>query len=140
MKYSKSILGCFIALLLVLSICGCAGSRNPLDGAWEKVEPELESSEFPLVKVLSGGHFAFGKQTQGGTTSWSGGGYYNYDGEKYTETVTYHSIPSLVGMTIVFDCVIEDGKWFHEALFETQGEKFHITEVWKRLDDTKTNQ
>jgi len=87
------------------------------------------------VKVLVDGHFAFGKQVGGRCGTWSGGGLYGFEEGRYTETIVYHSLPSLVGMTIDFECVIKDGKWFHEADFEAAGERFHIVEVWERVGE-----
>ena len=135
----KQICGCVFLFVLLVGLCGCAGSRPPLEGVWEKMESGSQVSENAIVKILADGHFAFGKQVADGATVWSGGGYYDYVDGKYLETVTYHSIPTLVGMTIEFDCDITDGEWLHEAEFEVRGEKFHIDEVWHRPEAPPAN-
>jgi len=96
--------------------------------------PEPQADEAPAIKILTDGHFAFGQQVAQGHQAWSGGGTYVQDEEKYTETITYHSVPSLVGQTIEFTCVFRDGLWYHEAEFTVAGEHFLIAEVWKRLE------
>jgi len=135
MKFVNSTFGWFCLAVLLLGLCGCAGSRPQIEGVWEKIVPASPGKDSPVVKILADGHFAFGRQSSDGSTTWSGGGNYSYDGEKYTETVTYHWVPAIVGMTIEFDCLVEGGKWFHEAQFVAGGEKFHIDEVWQRIEE-----
>ena len=114
---------------VLLTFVGCSATRPPIEGAWRKVTDD----EHAAVKVLSDGHFAFGNQS--GDGAWSGGGTYTYEEGTYTETVTYHSVPSLVGKTIAFECIIVDGEWLHKAQFESEGRSFQIDEVWRRVDN-----
>lgn len=134
MKFGKITLGQVLLVVVLLGLCGCAGTRPPVEGIWEKIVPAGEAGEAKAVKIVSEGHFAFGTQSADGSRNWSGGGLYEYDGENYTETVTYHWIGKLVGMAIEFNCTVENGKWFHQAVFDAKGEKFHIDEVWQRVE------
>ncbi len=40
-----------------------------------------------------------------------------------------------MGRTVTFTCRIEDGRWIHQARFETGGETFVIDEEWVRIAD-----
>lgn len=123
------------ALLLVLSACATSGSK--LDGFWECVTPAPATPDTRAVKILADGHFACGRQSADGATAYTGGGTCRLDGEQYIETVAWHWAPALVGQTIVFDCELKDGLWYHRAEFEAQGERFNIDEVWRRVREPK---
>jgi hypothetical protein len=127
--------GLGVAMLLLISACATSGSR--LDGVWECVTPAPASAESRAVKILADGHFAFGRPSVDGTGADAGGGTYRYEDGKYAETVIWHWVPALVGQTIVFDCALKDGLWYHRATFEAQGERFDIDEVWRRVREPK---
>ncbi len=122
-------------VMLVLCLGGCTAARPNLEGAWRLVESGRREPEVPLVKVLVDGRFAFGNQSADGALPVAGGGRYLRDGDTYVEIVEYHWLPNLVGATIPFTCRVEDGRWHHEAHFERDGARFHIVEVWQRIDD-----
>ena len=96
-------------LLMLLMIAACATSRTKLDGVWECVKPAPASADTRAVKILTDGHFAFGRQSVDGGRAYAGGGTYRLDGTHYIETVDWHWVPVLVGQTIVFDCALKDG-------------------------------
>jgi hypothetical protein len=123
------------AMLLVLSACATSGSK--LDGFWECVTPASKTPDTRTVKILADGHFACGGQSADGAIAYTGGGTCRLDGEQYIETVAWHWAPALVGQTIVFDCTLKDGLWYHRAVFEAQGERFDINEVWRRVREPK---
>lgn len=123
-----------LLLLVLAALTGCAGSGPSVEGVWQKVTPVAPRDDAPAIKLLTGGHFAFGTELEQGRYIWAGGGTYTHTGELYTETVTYHSIPSLVGRTIEFKCIFRNGLWYHTADFEAGGEEYHIEEIWERLD------
>lgn len=124
-------------LLMMSIITACAASRPKLEGVWECVKPEPASPETRAVKILADGHFAFGRQSVDGGRAYAGGGTYSFDGTHYIETVGWHWVPVLVGETIVFDCALKDGLWYHRATFEAGGERFDIDEVWRRVAEPK---
>lgn len=126
-----------MAVLACAMLSACAASRPPLDGVWECVAPPPASESTRTVKILTDGHFAFGRQSPDGATVYAGGGTYNYDEGQYTEVVTWHWVPALVGQTIVFDCALKDGLWYHKAVFEAGGKRFDIDEVWRRVAEPK---
>lgn len=126
-----------LGLLLLLACVGCAASRPSLEGAWIKVDESFRSEDPPLVKILVDGHFAFGREMRTGDRLWAGGGRYVLDGNRYIETIAYHPLPLLVGETVVFDVLLEEGTWHHHARFEKGGEAFHIDEIWVRRDDPR---
>lgn len=134
MGYRSTVLKGFLLVILLVGLVGCSATRGDLDGAWELVEPGTLDPAGPAVKVLADGHFAFGRRAPGGGVGWAGGGTYTYDGEIYTETITYHYAETLVGTRIKFDCDLEDGTWRHRAKFEHAGETFSIDEVWQRVE------
>jgi len=121
--------------LLLTALAGCSASRGNLEGAWELDEPGTLDPKGPAVKILVDGHFAFGRQSPDGGVGWAGGGTYSYDGETYTETITYHYMSTFVGTRIKFACDLEGDTWHHEAEFELDGRKYHVDEVWRRLEE-----
>lgn len=127
--------GLGVAMLLLISACATSGSR--LDGVWECVTPAPATPDTRAVKIIADGHFAFGRQSADGATVYAGGGTCRRDGARYTETVAWHWVPALVGQTIVFDCALKDGLWYHRATFEAQGERFDIDEVWRPVREPK---
>jgi hypothetical protein len=126
-----------LAAMACTLLSGCAASRPPLDGAWECLTPPPASEETRTVKILADGRFAFGRQSLDGATVYAGGGTYHYSEGEYVETVSWHWLPVLVGQTIVFDCRLEDGLWYHRATFEVGGRQFDIDEVWRRVGEPK---
>lgn len=126
-----------MAALACVMLSACAATRPALEGAWECVEPAPVPGEVAAVKVLSDGHFAFGRPSPAGDTVFAGGGTYVYQDRTYTETVAWHWAPKLVGQTIVFDCSMKDGLWYHRATFEAGGERFEINEIWRRVGEPK---
>ena len=99
-------------------------------------EPAPTQGDAPAMKIISDGRFAFGRQSADGAIAYAGGGTCRQEDGKYIETVAYHWLPTLVGMTITFDCALKDGLWYHKARFEAGGERFDIDEVWRRVAET----
>ncbi len=125
-----------ILLFTLTMLPACASTRSALDGAWECIQPAPRSPDEREIKVVADGHFAFGVPAAGPELT-AGGGTCSYDGHFYTETVAYHWVPALVGQTIVFDCTLKGGLWYHKAAFETGGQRFNIDEVWRRIGTPK---
>ncbi len=97
---------------------------------WNTREPPPEPT---TVKVLNETHCAFG-QTRAAGDIFAGGGRYEAEDGLYRETVTYHTMPELVGVTIPFRFRIEGDLWYHEGEVSAGGRRFHINEVWRRVD------
>ncbi len=129
----------FCAVLTgVFLILGCepADNRGPLEGAWELREATYTTPDTSMgldqtmVKILTAGHFAFGRQGEEGP--FAGGGRYEFDGETYTEIVEYHIDPQALDQVLTFDIEIEgDSVWYHSG---NVGENLFIEEVWHRID------
>lgn len=120
------------SLLLIsalLLVTGCSAT-NPLIGTWAMVEDDAADG---AVKVLAEGHFAFGRAGAADCAT-AGGGTYTYRDGRYTETVSYHWMPELVGRTIEFDCRIEDDLWYHSGEVRLGNRVLTINEVWKRIE------
>jgi len=124
----------FVLPAVVLLATGCGGSAKMFEGTWELVDAGGDPPNAPSTKVLNADHFAFGGETADGRV-WAGGGTYRVEDGKYIETVEYHSIPALVGKSLIFDFRLDGDRWYHSGDFEAGGRKFHIQEVWKRVDE-----
>lgn len=126
--------------VVILGALGCSQAPRDVVGAWELVsESTADSTQAgipdPLVavKVLSEGRFAFGRMTAAGEV-WAGGGLYSYDGHgHYSEFITYHSMPELVGRRIDFTCRLEGDLWYHDGSAAVEGGRVEIHEVWGRI-------
>jgi len=123
---------CLLPLALLVLV-GCAGSGPDLVGSWRLVEsgPGRPPAE-EAVKILNDTHFAFGSDQSGGV--FAGGGLWRLEGETYLEEVQWHSRGDLVGETIRFGCRVVDGRWHHTADFEVNDRRYHIEEIWERID------
>lgn len=104
----------FFFLLIPVLFIGCNRSTNlPHEGAWQLVYAKSVSadtvvSEFPGtvtgsdMKVWTKNHFIFvGLFNLDSTiTNSYGGGTYTLDGNRYTETILYHTYPDFAGKKI----------------------------------------
>ncbi len=121
---------CLIGLVMLLA--GCASPGAKLVGVWEMVDERGEP--VGKKKILTEDHFAFGAQTAPAGI-WAGGGTWKLVDDVYFETVEYHSMPGIAGMTLKFDCRIIDGLWYHEGSFRNGDRNFVVNEVWRRFED-----
>ena len=133
---------CSGILLLCLGIAACATEpdaprADPLEGAWVMVEGTYTTPDttitmsIPQKKILSDGHFAFGRPNELG--AFAGGGRYTYSGGTYTEIIEYHSDTLRVreGRRLIFDARLEgDSVWIHSGAIDSS---FHLEERWRRL-------
>lgn len=133
---------CIMAVLVSFGAMGCGHPSGKLVGAWEMELPSHGSSTDRVeegqsvgapVKILGESHFAFGSTGPDGRL-YAGGGTYTHDGDTYTETVAYHFNPALIGRTLVFTCRIDGGRWYHSGVFDIDGERFRIEEIWHRIE------
>jgi hypothetical protein len=134
---------CFaIVLLLAASMQGCCPAKYRLMGTWEMVSPTVAVPDTSggghegrggAIKVLNKTHFAFGIWTPDGHV-FAGGGRYKYDGGKYTEIIEYHFIPTLVGKSLEFHCILKGDKWYHFGTYEVDGQRSEMNEVWRRVE------
>ncbi len=110
---------------------------NVLGGTWEMVSQKLvypdstvdrtEQTPYTL-KILNSTHWAFGRQMGDDEEVFAGGGWYEYDGDTYTEHIIYHS-GALAGESIKFNARIDGDTWHHSG---DLGD-FVIEEVWQRV-------
>ncbi|HUV35350.1 MAG TPA: hypothetical protein VMX58_00240 [Patescibacteria group bacterium] len=127
---------CVIAVIVSAGLLGCGHPSGKLVGSWEMVIPSGTSTERfagdPPVKILTETHFAFGCMGPDGIM-YAGGGRYTLDGDTYTETIAYHFNPKLAGRTLSFTCRLDGDRWHHSGIFEIDGERFNIEEIWRRI-------
>ncbi len=114
-------------------------SKSPLAGAYRfgarvddnGVAGERRDANSPrqTIKILSGKHFqwaAFNYETK--EFSGTGGGTYELQGDKYTETIRFFSRDnSRAGMSLTFDCRIDGKDWYHKGKGTTGNP---VSEVW----------
>jgi hypothetical protein len=131
----------FSALFLLICSLGCCHRSGRLVGTWEMVFPGQapprgesvdESPGDTPIKILNDSHFAFGSVGPYGMV-YAGGGRYTLEGETYTEVITYHFDPKLVGKSVSFTCRLDGDRWYHSGIFEVDGEHYHIEEIWRRI-------
>ena len=128
--------------MLLIGMLGCGHPSGKLVGAWEMEFPSSAPTERlgaekiaggKPVKILTDTHFAFGSTGAGGMM-YAGGGTYTLDGDTYTEVIEYHFNPMLIGQTVSFTCRLQGERWYHSGIFEIDGERFNIEEIWRRIE------
>lgn len=90
-----------------------AQEAGPLEGAWEVVygryglpdEPvEVATPERPVqLKLFVSGRFAYVRQEADGPFQAASAGRYSVDGDRYTETTHWSSLPNAVGTRVTFE-------------------------------------
>lgn len=117
-------------------------SSSALSGAWrfgarvneEGVAGKRRGSASPrqTMKILSGKYFqwaAFNYET--GEFSGTGGGIYQLQGNKYSETIRFFSRDnSRVGMSLTFECRLDGPDWYHKGKGTTGNP---VSEVWEKI-------
>lgn len=117
--------------------------KAPLAGVWRitgrmqedgKVADIHQTGSRQTYKLLTGKKFQWiaidpDKKEFSGT----GGGSYTFKDGKYTEQIEFFSRDnSRVGVSLVFDGKLEDGKWHHSGL-SSKGAK--IYEIWSKVSE-----
>lgn len=127
----------FAGCVLISSAVRGQLPANELEGTWEMVSQMLiypdstvdRTAQTPYtIKILNSTHWAFGRQLVDGEEVFAGGGWYEFDGETYTEHIVYHS-GGLAGQSVNFEARIDGDTWHHRG---NLGE-FVIEEVWTRM-------
>jgi hypothetical protein len=105
----------FLSLIFTIIISGCTKQKSsPIEGAWQMVyfrsiRGDTVRIQFPGarvevsdIKIWSKNHVAFVGRFKRDTVFLDnyGGGTYKLDGNKYEESLTYHSSKKLVGTKI----------------------------------------
>jgi len=107
---------------------------------------DMDDAWMKEIKLITGSHFtwtSYDDQELIGT----GGGTYTYENGKYIENIEFfHPLGSnMIGSSQVFDCKLEDGKWYHsgyikkyeidpETLDYVVVDSSFIEEVWVKID------
>lgn len=116
--------------------------KTKVTGAWrfgarvndEGVAGERRGAQSPrqTMKILSGKHFqwaAFNYETK--EFSGTGGGTYELNDGKYTETIRFFSRDnSRAGMSLTFDCRVDGSDWYHKGKGTTGNP---VSEVWEKI-------
>ena len=139
----------YIALMLPYGVVNAAGStqevkgKNAIEGAWELVSAKWPDGRFPedfsrgLIKIYSSHDFVFVGRTSRGNKVQEryGGGKFELSGSDYSESVSFHCVPDLLGQTIHFKLVIAGDRLTISGPVVSPGEKdpgFRLEEVYKR--------
>lgn len=136
-------------LMLCLALLGCVSEkRNPVEGSWQILSGSQKTADTAFsysqenifaIKMFSGNHVGwFGRYLRGGDTLiYFGGGTFTLEGNNYTESVRYHSIPSAVGKAVPFEVEIRNDTLIQKGPRKT-GEyvdsKWDLYEVWVRVE------
>ena len=131
-----------VAFFLLIGVLGCGHPSGKLVGAWEMEFPASVSSGpwtedgrtgGKPVKIITETHFAFGSTGANGRM-YAGGGRYTLDDDMYTEIIEYHFNPIFIGKKVSFTCRVDGERWYHSGIFEAEGERFNIEEIWRRIE------
>lgn len=126
-----------LASLIAFSVAHGQQPANVLEGTWEMVSQKLIYADSTVdrtdqtaytVKILNSTHWAFGRQMDDQEEVFAGGGWYEFDGDTYTEHIIYHS-GGLAGQSVRFDARIDGDTWHHSG---DLGD-FILEEVWTRI-------
>ncbi len=140
-------------MIILVMAGGCTGKkRSPIEGAWKMVYfrsirndtvrmqfpgPKMEVSD---IKLWSGNHVAFvGRFHRDSTFSDNyGGGTYKLEGNRYEESLDYHSNKSLVGKKLKMTIEIRNDTLFQIFPVNEDGEiadrSSYIVEKFVRLE------
>ena len=134
---------CLMVGLLTPSVSAQTSSAsspsNPLIGAWRMVSYTLEFPDTtttetdidnPQTKIFTPSHFAFGYQTDDGEDVVAGGGWYELNGDSYTEHVQYHTETNYVGDELTFTVNVKEDTLIQSGPI---GEG-HLREVYVRIE------
>jgi len=105
-------------LLVIVGLCAAAGGRvwaeqvDPLLGAWEVVHGqyglpdapvEMSCAERPVqLKVFASNRFAYVRHKEDGSFLAASAGTFTVDGDRYTETTEWSSVPEALGTRVTF--------------------------------------
>jgi hypothetical protein len=101
-----------IALALTCSVGAARAERDPIEGAWEVVwgqyglpdaPAEISSVERPVqLKLFASGRFAYVRHDTTGAFQAASAGSYRNEGNRYTETTEWSSVPQAIGTRVTF--------------------------------------
>ncbi len=101
-----------VALLVAVGQQAFAQHRDPLGGAWEVVwgrygppgKPvEMTSSDAPIqLKLFTSNRFAYVRHGDNGAFQAASAGTYVVEGDRYTETTGWSSVPGAIGTRVTF--------------------------------------
>ena len=139
MKRAVFIRPVLIGMVVLFAASGARAQlpATPLEGSWEMVSQRVvypdstvdRTDQIPYtIKILNSTHFAFGRQILDEEV-FAGGGTYSFDGETYTEHITWHSSAGLAGQAISFEARVDGDTWHHVGHILD----FRLEEVWQRV-------
>jgi hypothetical protein len=130
-------------ILILLGICN-ASAQTPeeLQGVWKMTYKKWELSdtvverseyEFNSYKIFFEDHFSLTGLDEE-NEFYGHFGNYTFDGEIYTEEITFSSYEFMIGRTVEFDSKLKGDTWTIKGDIGTEGMKFELVEIWERVD------
>jgi len=141
-----------LSLFILVAFNSCnQQEKSPIEGTWEMVSGKwtpLDSTvvyEYPgyfkdvsQLFMYSKNYFIYcGRfMSDTDTTDNYGGGTYQFDENKYEETILYNSNPDIIGTKLAFELVIKNDTLIKTGPIKEDEKKFGIklTEVYIRKD------
>lgn len=124
-----------------------AGAGGPLTGAWELVharyglpdEPmEIDKPDAPIqLKLFSDGHYAHVMNGPDGGFWGASAGTYAVEGNRYTETTLWSSVPENIGSVTVFAFRIEGDRLYLEGPLEIVDAEGNRVEAFPRMEEVR---
>jgi hypothetical protein len=137
-------------LLALAFVCPVAPARSDdepkaarlaVEGAWTMVSKKNDAGEdeklpegFHMVKLVTGGRFAWTIYTDGKLHS-AAGGRYTVKDNQYTEKIDYtagEGNEALLGKEFTFTWEVKGDTWHHVGELKLDGQTIKIDENWER--------
>lgn len=137
MRYLHTILS---ICLVSITFFGCGEHKsitndtkeNELLGTWELEKVEFmfqdttiiwDNTMFHSLYFIEKTHFNFiYSNVEKDELLFAGHGSYTLSGSKYIEHINFHSIPYIIGTSVVFESTVEGDTWIHEGRIPTREE------------------
>ena len=135
------------SLILILALFlgafgSSAQSSENLDGIWKMTYKKWELSdttieqdefEFPAYKIFFNDQFSLsGVDEEGKFVGHFGS--FRFDGDIYSEKITFSSYEYLIGRKVKFKSRITGNQWIIQGDIGTKDMKFELLEIWERVE------
>ena len=133
-----------VPLILILLGIGNAFAQSPeeLQGVWKMTYKkwafsdtvvERSNYDFHSIKIFFEDHFSLTGLDEE-NNFYGHFGNFTFDGETYTEEITFSSYDFMIGRTVEFESTLKGDKWTIKGDIGTEDMKFELVEIWERVD------